>query len=151
MREASALAPFHKALRKRLLGSVVVKHRDASMIGLVDTSITWQGRTIWAEGKLYNLPHSGDPGYEHWLRIAQEDSPTQAEFAKKLNKTSCCVYVIFIKKTCVYIGWPDTGGQPGPHVCVRVKNTSQAVERIFIMFDNWQKNPHLPRPSLFTS
>lgn len=145
MKEASALSPFHAKLRKRLPGSAVVKHRDASMIGLMDTSITWQGRTIWAEGKLYNLPKAGDPGYEHWLQIAQEDSPTQAEFAKKMNRTSCCVYIIFIKKTCIYIGWPE-GGE-----FVKVRKPAEAVERIFIMFDNWRKNPHLLRPSLFTS
>lgn len=144
MKEASVLAPFHKKVKERLRGSIVVKHRDASMIGMVDTSITFQGRTLWAEGKLYALPRSGDPGPDFWRAKAMQESPAQARMVSNYNCTSACIYIIWIKKTCVYIGY-DVGKM------LKVADTPRAVERIKVIFDNWQRGPLLFRPSLFTT
>lgn len=142
MKESSVLGPFHTRLRKRFAGSVVTKHRDASMTGMVDSSFTFQGRTIWFEAKLYPLPKTKKMTPEDWRQKAMEESPAQAEMVKDLYGTSCCVYVIWIKKTCVYVCYPFG------EIAV-LKDSAQVAERFAIMMGNWKCGEF--RPSLFTS
>lgn len=107
MNEASKLSPFMTSLRENLPGAVVVKHRDGSMIGMVDFSVTWKRRTMWGEAKLYELPKRKEMTVQDWLRKAKEESPTQAGMAERLNQTSVCLYFIWIKKTKLIVISPS--------------------------------------------
>lgn len=142
MKEATVVGPFMKKLREFIPRAEVIKHHDASLIGMVDTSITYQGRTIWAECKLYNLPRSGDPGFGHWLAKAREESPKQAIKADRLNVAACCLYIIWVKKTCVYVGWPD-----GSHH-VKLSGTAELVRFMAGIIARWHLSPLLHRPPL---
>lgn len=112
MTEATVLAPFMKKMRELLPLAQVVKHRDASMIGLPDFSITHNTHVLWCEAKLFVLPRkwNGDaPGLASELtKKAQEDSPTQTEMMKKMHRASASLYVIFVKKTFVALVDPET-------------------------------------------
>ena len=115
MTEASVSSPLMKALRETLPGCVVVKHRDASMIGLPDCSITYGGHVLWLEFKLFewkkwmdDFKTNHDLGME-LLRLATESAPTQRAMMDKLYQASASLYVIWIKKTSVLIVDPVRG------------------------------------------
>jgi hypothetical protein len=113
MTESSVSSPFMTLLRRELPGSVVVKHRDASMIGLPDCSVSWHQRTLWLEFKLINLPRSGVIDV---LKIA-EASPVQYEMMKKLCRQSFgAFYIIFVKKAKRIKLWVPPGSNRITHL-----------------------------------
>jgi hypothetical protein len=135
MNEASVLSPFMKKLRKRMPGAVIVKHRDSSMIGLPDFSITFRGHVIWLEAKLYNMPKRFSYDWSIFLKKAQEGSPTQAAMMGRLAKASASLYLIWIKKTCLLVFEPISGQ------CKQVKNSSEGVELIYDILNQWDSPP----------
>jgi hypothetical protein len=105
MNEASVSSDFMSRLRKRLPGAVVVKHRDASMIGLPDCSVTFNGRTWWIEFKLFR-PGARWDGRLNVPAIANA-SPTQREMMNRLLNASGgrALYLVWVKKGARVVGW----------------------------------------------
>lgn len=136
MNEASKLGPFMTKLRENLPGSVVIKHRDGSMIGMVDFSVTWEHRTMWGEAKLYALPRRKEMTVADWLKKAQDESPTQADMVRRLNRTSICLYFIWIKKVKLIVASPFGAswefGDPGA--------SAKGVGFVRNLFDEWDEH-----------
>jgi len=102
MNEASVSSAFQTQLRNALPGAVVIKHRDASMIGMVDASVTFNNHTVWMEYKIIKPVTKGVEGRAFmktgvWSPLAVASaSPTQFEFAKGLAKAGRCVYLFWV-------------------------------------------------------
>jgi hypothetical protein len=86
------------ALRKRLPEAVVIKHRDASFIGLPDCSVTWGDRVTWLEFKLWQPPQKWDGETCDVPAIAAK-SPAQFDMMKKLNAAALAMYIVWAKKS----------------------------------------------------
>lgn len=142
MNESSVSSPLMEGLREGLPGSVVVKHRDASMIGLVDCSVTYGGHVLWLEFKLYSVPRSWDwleeasalEAAAFLLAKARKDAPKQFDLACRLHEASRCLYVVWLKKTCVFIV------DPVSLACIRVKRTIQAVDLLKALMGGWPRS-----------
>lgn len=128
MNEASVSGSFMLGLRKRYPGAVVIKHHDASMIGLLDCSMTYQDRVYWFEFKFYEKKRKWD---DLDLEIIAEDifldikkrSPAQWKMACAFNQHAPTWYVVWIKKTCIMFLRPFDG-----RVMAVVSNTDDAVQ-----------------------
>jgi hypothetical protein len=142
--EAKLSAPFMKDLRS-LPGSRVVKHSDGSMIGMVDCSLTWGGRTLWMEFKadLLDDPIEGLLGDDDLLaallmRRHTKDAETQHQMALDLDSTSVCLYVFWVKQTCVLLVRPST------MEAVKVKATGDAVALVKRFMSGWKASLSAP-------
>lgn len=128
MNEASVSGSFMFGLRKRCPGAVVIKHHDASMIGLLDCSMTYANRIYWFEFKFYEKKRKWDDMYsdaiaaEIFADIVKK-SPTQWKMACALNQQAPTWYVVWIKKTCIMFLRPFDG-----RVMAVVSNTDDAVQ-----------------------
>jgi hypothetical protein len=111
MTEASVSSAFMTALRKRLPGAVVIKHRDASFIGLPDCSVTYNGRTYWLEFKLWQPPKKWDGTSCPVISIA-EKSPVQYKMMQRLNFAAVAFYVVWAKKSGKAFTWCAHEGNP---------------------------------------
>jgi hypothetical protein len=123
-------------LRVLLPGAVIVKHRDASMIGLPDFSITYKGHVIWCEGKLFTPPKKKILSDDDYVRKAQEESPAQARMMYSMGKASWSLYIIWIKKTKIIVADPTSA------VVISYSKPSQAAHLIVDLFNAWQEVPH---------
>lgn len=98
-----------KKLREARPKSTVIKHRDASMIGLVDCSWTEANRTTWMEFKLHEYKGWVESSLragtfvEHFLEYWEDQANAQYKMVIRLNGA----YVVWIKKTSVWVIWPD--------------------------------------------
>lgn len=101
MNESTVSSAYQKKLREALPGAVVVKHADKSMIGLVDSSVTFNKMTLWIEYKLITpttkgvhsyFAHTGDWNCEE----VAASSPTQYDMAKKLASSGHCIYLFWV-------------------------------------------------------
>lgn len=117
-------------------GAVIIKHRDASMIGLPDFSITYRGHVLWCEAKLFVLPKKKIVSDDDWLKKAQKESPAQANTMQELNKASWSLYIIFIKKTKVIIA------DPASRAIISYSKPRDAVQLIQDLFTAWAEIPH---------
>lgn len=137
MKESTVSAPFMKQMRERLPGSVVIKHSDKSMIGVMDCSITWRRRPgTWVEFKLVNCPMGAmiptvmrkrnaiNPDFD-WKGLLIETakkSPTQWQFSQKMAMQGFSFHIMWVRKTCVCVMNHSMGS-------FRIlKNTAEAVE-----------------------
>lgn len=140
MNESSVSSPLMEGLREDLPGSVVVKHRDASMIGLVDCSVTHQSHVLWLEFKLYPVLPSWDwmedgdvlEASAFLLAKARKEGAKQFDLACRFREASACLYVFWLKKTCVLIV------DPVSLCCARVRRTSDAVAWLALHMQAWQ-------------
>lgn len=102
---------------------MVFKHRDASMIGLPDCSVTFNEKTYWLEFKYLLMKHKWDKimegreleamvkgPYSGWLMIALEilaevskKAPVQRELLDRLSVQTPTYYIFWIKKTKVIL------------------------------------------------
>jgi len=104
MTEASVLSTFMTRLRAEMPEAVVVKHRDASMIGLPDFSVTYMGHVLWGEAKLVTVPKKWDGHfYRQFYDQVRLASPAQSTMMDKLCRASLALYFIWIKKTGLYV------------------------------------------------
>lgn len=141
MNEASVSSPLMEKVRELLPGSVVVKHRDASMIGLVDCSVTYGGHVLWLEFKLYEVPASWDWMEEGdaleasatLLAKARKAAPKQFDLACRFRKASACLYVFWLKKTCLFLVDPVSMD------CARVDETKQASALLVAAMYTWER------------
>lgn len=108
MTEATVSSAFMSALRKRLPDAVVIKHRDASFIGLPDCSVTFNGRVWWLEFKLLTKTLSfGDVE-----RVAAK-SPVQYKMMMRMDSAATeANYIMWIKKTEWCVVWRPNYEQP---------------------------------------
>jgi hypothetical protein len=123
MNESSVSSPFMSQLRSELKGSVVVKHHDASMIGLPDCSITWAKKIVWLEFKLYV------PGVRHQKTPAElaAESPTQHAMMCRLGlQAHAAWYVIWWKKSKKILVWDPLSNE----VLFEAKTTPELVDWI---------------------
>jgi hypothetical protein len=96
MNEASVSSPFMKLLRTALPGAIVVKHHDASMIGLPDCSVTWNRKIAWLEFKLIvpSRYKRVDPA------AIMAASPTQHQLMCNYSRQAhVAFYVMWVKKS----------------------------------------------------
>lgn len=112
MTEATVLSAFMTRLRELMPKAVVVKHRDASMIGLPDFSVTVNTHVLWGEAKLYKWEGWMSPADPEALagRLvtkARAGAETQNAMMNRLHEASCAVYVFFVKKSFVVMATPD--------------------------------------------
>lgn len=144
MKESTVSAPFMKQMRERLPGSVVIKHSDKSMIGVMDCSITWRRRPgTWVEFKLVNCPMGAmiptvmrkrnaiKPDYD-WKSLVTtvgKKSPTQWEFSQKMGREGLSFHVVWIRKTCVLVMDHAFG------TFVVLKDTREAVDWIAMLLE----------------
>lgn len=140
MNEASVSSPWMSGIRKALPGAVVVKHRDASMIGLVDCSVTYKTHVLWAEFKLYDwhdrFSTMNNKERALWcLEDSTKKAPTQRETAEALSRASACLYIIWIKKTQVLVVEPVTQS------VVAGPSTAWAIELVADLFREWAPVP----------
>lgn len=129
-----------KGLREELEGSVVFKHHDASMVGLVDCSVTWGGRTMWLEFKLYEWQEwmTGKTTYDIALRLvakARKAAPVQWECANKLDAASKAFYVIWVKKSFVLLVNPSCGEA----LMARYERTTGIIGHIAAIMRSWSQ------------
>lgn len=141
MNESSVSSPFMKALREALPGSVVVKHRDASMIGLPDCSVTYGSHVLWLEFKLFeykkfmdSFTTSYDMGH-FLLEEATKAAPTQRAMMNRMGAQAAALYVMWVKKTSVLVVNPVTG------LVVGMPKTFGAVELVARMMKAWIPMP----------
>jgi hypothetical protein len=107
--EATVSSAFMKQLRERLPDAVVIKHRDASFIGLPDCSITYRKRILWVEFKLVSMKLKWDPRNPPLEEIMAEivkASPVQHAMMQRLASAGNSCYVVWVKKTGVFVQWP---------------------------------------------
>jgi hypothetical protein len=128
-------------MRELLPLAEVIKHRDASMIGLPDCSITFNTHALWVEFKLYPMARAWE-GLDdlalaaECLKKAVEESPTQASKVKSLHRASWALYVIWVKKTCVLVIDPVT------LEFRRFKGSSPSAEWLSALLREWTSFPH---------
>lgn len=67
-------------LRDQLPGSVIFSHNERIVVGVPDLSVTWNGRTVWLELKLFPV---------RWSSGAQELS------VKRLARAGLCFVVLY--------------------------------------------------------
>lgn len=110
MTEASVSSAFMAALRKRLPDAVIIKHRDASFIGLPDCSITYKGRIWWVEFKLVVKTHNWQ--ITDVEKVAAK-SPVQYKMMMRLDAAATeANYIVWLKKANCVIVWRPTYEQP---------------------------------------
>lgn len=112
MNEASVSSAFMTALRKRLPEAVVIKHRDASFIGLPDCSVTFRGRVFWIEFKLW-VPGKRWDGQTCNVQAIAEKSPAQFDMMRRLYKSAIAqvFYIVWAKKSGRCFVWtPNSEG-----------------------------------------
>lgn len=127
MNEASVLRDFTSGLRKALPGSEVIKLHDASFIGLPDVTVAFEKQSFWIEGKFVEmkrkwLKFSDDQIVQEIFDSVLQKSASQNEMLKRLSRCASAIYIIWVKKTCVYFVTP-TG-----HLLERVESTKDAVD-----------------------
>lgn len=127
MDESSVSSDFMALLRKDPERPEVIKHKDSTMIGLVDCSVTGWGRTTWIEFKFLRPTPSWDMGdtvflMERALRQAKE-SKTQYDLAGRLMKKGRFFYMTWVKKSKRILFW-----LPGGVLLKVVSTNAQAVE-----------------------
>jgi hypothetical protein len=106
-KETTVSSPFMSQLRLALPGSEVVKHRDASMIGLLDCSVTWNKTISWIEFKRWLPSKEWSTRFEHFGASVEipfekiaEESPTQYDMAKRMQvQASLCLYIVWVNRT----------------------------------------------------
>jgi hypothetical protein len=122
--ESSVSSPFMKQLRAALPGAVVVKHHDASMIGLPDCSVHWGFRVMWLEFKLLVPGLRG--GWFKPEKVAT-DSPVQHQMMCRLGQQCHAAwYVFWVKKSKRIVVWDPLRAET-IHEC---ETTPQLVEFI---------------------
>lgn len=112
MNESSVSSPFMKDLRSILPEAVVVKHRDASFVGLPDCSVHWRGLSYWFEFKLWIPTKEWSRSFkEHaeleipYRQIAEE-SPVQLQMMRRLGAAATdSWYIFFVNKTKHILLW----------------------------------------------
>lgn len=112
MNEASVSAPWMKEMRARLPGAKVIKHRDASMIGLPDCSITWNKRIFWVEFKLWVPPVSWDSNEgAPYLDLAEKSPAQYAQMLEFGRQAHASFYLVWVKKSRFVQYWNPVSGQ----------------------------------------
>lgn len=102
MTESSVSTAFQTGLRKALPTSVVIKHADKSMIGMVDASITFNKKTIWVEYKYIRPVTKGVTARAFMKRgewsplVVAQASPVQFNMAQSLAVAGNCVYLFWV-------------------------------------------------------
>lgn len=110
MNESTVSSPFMKQLRAALPGSLVIKHHDASMIGLPDCEVLWQKKVVWFEFKLIVPPKRKAVDKVYVAELAAE-SPRQHLFMCQLaEQTHGAVYICWVKRSSRIIVWEPRGG-----------------------------------------
>lgn len=146
MSETSVSAPWMKKMRQRLPNAEIIKHHDASMIGLLDCSITHNDHIWWAEFKLFTPPvkwsypcgrivdgksavaaADGEIPYE---KIAAESS-TQFALAKRLARAARTWYIFWVNKTRRVDLW-----DPILKTSYRTSSTDEMVELFISKMNN---------------
>lgn len=127
MDESSVSSDFMALLRKHHDKPEVIKHKDSTMIGLVDCSVTGWGRTSWIEFKFLKPTRTWDMDdteflLERAVRQARE-SKTQYALAGRLMSKGRMFYMTWVKKSKRILFWLPDG------VLLKVVETNaQAVE-----------------------
>lgn len=154
MNESSCSSAFQTQLRKALPACEVIKHRDGSMVGMVDASFTYGKKTLWCEYKFICPTTKGvrtsdfnSHGYWSCPEVA-EASATQVATARRLATAGHCFYVFWVvdykglRKRVAYIRlWHPITGET-----VNVKDTNELVYRI----TQFLKPDGSPQPEAFT-
>lgn len=113
MNESTVSSAFMKQLREAVPGALVFKHRDASMIGLPDCSVTYNQKAFWFEFKLFPMKNKWID-WRHSYAIdecmieATKKAPAQRELMNRLATQCPAYYIIWLKKTCVAFVHPLT-------------------------------------------
>lgn len=144
MNESSASSPFMKQLRETLPHSVVVKHRDASMIGLPDCSVTFQGHVLWLEFKFFDWLGwmeglSVEARAQRMLDLSSKKAPKQRAMMEDLDRAAGSLYITWVNKTGVYIVNPRDISK-----VVFVETTKDAVRVVRNLMERWEGTPVLP-------
>jgi hypothetical protein len=108
-------------LRSALPGAIVIKHHDASMIGLPDCSVTWRKTISWLEFKLVVPKRFG--------RVVPAeiagDSPTQHRFMCNVaQQAHLALYLMWVKRSHRIIVWEPLSNQ----IIVEHETTPQLVD-----------------------
>lgn len=132
MNESSVSSPFMKQLRERLPQAVVVKHHDASMIGLPDCSVTYNHSVWWLEFKFFLLKRrwigqTEEQVLRECIHDIWEKSPTQWEMMLRMDTAATAFYIIWVKKTCVFLYRPLADGY---QVCRSTQDAVQAMDNL---------------------
>jgi len=100
MTESSVSSVFMTALRKRLPYAVIIKHRDASFIGLPDCSVTFRGRVWWLEFKLITTKTfkvkdikkvAAKSPVQYKMMLRMDCAATEANYIAWVKKAGWCV------------------------------------------------------------
>lgn len=113
MNESTVSSAFMKQLREAVPGALVFKHRDASMIGLPDCSVTYNQKAFWFEFKLFPMKKKWIDWRTYFVIVecmieATKKAPAQRELMNRLAAQCPAYYIIWLKKTCVVFVHPLT-------------------------------------------
>lgn len=141
MNESSCSSVFQTQLRRALPGAEVIKHRDGTMIGMVDASVTARKKTLWVEYKFIGPQTKGVTAdfmkKGQWSpELVAKASPTQYDMACRLARAGRCIYLFWVldpfavRKRVAYVQmWhPITLKQ------ISLEDTSEAVFRVCQFF-----------------
>ena len=142
MNESSCSSVFQTQLRRALPGAEVIKHRDGTMIGMVDASVTARKKTLWIEYKFIGPNTKGVTAEfmksgawsAHDVAMA---SPTQYATARRLATAGHCVYLFWVldhlavrKKVGRVVMW-----NPITDFAINMEDTGEAVFRVSQFFE----------------
>ena len=101
MNESTVSSAYQKLFRQTVPGAVLVKHADKSMIGLLDSSVTYNKCTIWIEYKFIGPKTKGVTSefMRNGVWSPEEvaaASPTQYEMAKRLAAAGHAFYLFWV-------------------------------------------------------
>lgn len=126
MKESSVSSPFMSSLRAALPGAIVLKHHDASMIGLPDCQVMWVRKVAWFEFKLVVSPKRLEVD-ERYLRAIALESPAQFRMLCRLQENShLAFYIYWIKKMNRIVVVDPLSGM----ILKEVKNNPELVEYV---------------------
>jgi hypothetical protein len=129
-RESNVSTPFMEKLREELadLNGVVIKHYDASRIGLVDCSVTIPDHrfTLWLEFKLWIPPKKWDGVTVPYLKIAHAEKGVQLATARSLN----ALYIFWVNKSAHVTLWDPRTESP---VLPPANKTSEMVTLVSLL------------------
>lgn len=139
MNEATASGKFQKLFRQRNPDAVLIKHRDTSMVGCPDASVTGNGRVVWLEYKFDLLkPWMNKMGTNELalelLRRHSKGAEAQRSMMNKLNLAAASLYIFWIHRTGIWVVDPVTlqvfHTDKVEHVCLLVENYLKGEEML---------------------
>lgn len=137
MNESSVSSPWMKGMRLALHEAKVIKHRDASFIGLPDCSISYRKQTVWFEFKLWIPPKTWD---QVAIPVMDVASASRAQFQMMLDlgrEASASYYIMWAKKSKHIALW-------NPRTCFYHQCTTTADMIKFVA--NILNNYHIEYP-----